>query len=756
MGAYPCTVRRVGEPRVGPGKRRVRGELGAWLRRACRGAVAGIIALVIAGPAMAQGSGDRISGRVTGEDARPLVGARVSIPSLDLGALTDADGRFVLAGVPAGVHTVVIEYLGYETKTVAGVAVEGELVSLHVMLEPRAITVEGITVTAAREAGSDVALLTDRMQAAAVVDAIGAAQIARSPDGNAAAALKRLPGVSVVDGKYVYVRGLGDRYGATTLNGAPLPSPEPDRKVVPLDLVPSSLLESVVSAKTYSPDQPGDHAGGLVQIRTKDFAGSRTFGVSASLGFDTEATFADGLGYAGGGLDYFGIEDGTRALPAALPRDVPLQNLSRAELERIGEAFAGTWGPRPRRLPLNHGFGLTYGDVFEIGERRLGLIGTISHSNAFSNRDGQIERALSASGGAEPVIDFLGTASTHSVALGGLLHLGLELGEDDRISLNAVLNRLTDDEARTFEGLNLDSNANQRNLRIRYLSQSLASAQLSGEHRVGRLGGVGLRWRAAYSLAERYEPNTREMLYREVADGRFLWENFIQSASVFHQDMDEAAAAGGLDVEFPLRGGARRVALSVGSRSRPSCARLPLRPGRERRGIGARTPARSDAHARDDRPQWLRDPRRHLPHGQLRRRSPRPGGLRHGGRRSPAGASRPGWGKSREGRAERLAEGPLRSRARSARRRPADHDGPAPRAQRAARPLGAHESARRRVADARPPAAARAGAVLVRRLRRRLPGPRQHAARALAHHEPRPALGVDPARRCRRFREYVP
>src|SRR5690554_1267726 len=161
MGAYPCTVRRVGEPRVGPGKRRVRGELGAWLRRACRGAVAGIIALVIAGPAMAQGSGDRISGRVTGEDARPLVGARVSIPSLDLGALTDADGRFVLAGVPAGVHTVVIEYLGYETKTVAGVAVEGELVSLHVMLEPRAITVEGITVTAAREAGSDVALLTD-------------------------------------------------------------------------------------------------------------------------------------------------------------------------------------------------------------------------------------------------------------------------------------------------------------------------------------------------------------------------------------------------------------------------------------------------------------------------------------------------------------------------------------------------------------------------------------------------------------------
>lgn len=534
------------------------------------GLFAVLVALVLAVPAAAQtpagarAPGGRLAGRVTGHDAQPLVSARVSVPGLRLAALTDADGRFVLAGLPPGTHTIVVECVGYATKTVTGVVVPDGLVSLDVALEPQAIAVEAITVVASREAGSDAALLADRIRATAVVDAIGSAQIARSPDGDAAAALRRVPGVSVVEGKYVYVRGLGDRYGATTLNGAPLPSPEPDRKAVPLDLIPSSILESVVAVKTYTPDQPGDHAGGLVDVRTRDFAGGRTFKMSASLGFDTEATFADGLGYAGGRWDFLGFEDGTRALPAALPRDVPLRSLARADLERVGEAFAGAWGPKPRRLPMNHGFGLAFGRDFEIGGRRLAILGTIGHATGFTHRDGQIERALSASGGTEPVIDFMGTASTHSVSLGGLLHLGLELGEHDRISLDAVLNRLTDDEARVLEGFNLDTNADQRNLRIRYLSHSLISSQLSGEHRVDAFGGAEVRWRAAYSHAERYEPNTREMLYRRVADGRFLWENFIQSGSIFHQDMDEVGVAGGLDVRIPLPAVGKATSLAFG------------------------------------------------------------------------------------------------------------------------------------------------------------------------------------------------
>lgn len=557
------SMARFAEPRDGLRERH--GRLAVPGRHRAGVIVQALLALVLAVPAAAQAPAGRIAGRVTGEDARPLVNARVSILALGRAVLTDADGRYILTGVPAGTHTIVVEYVGYETKTLAGVVVSGDLVALDVSLEPQAIEVDAITVIASRDAGSDVALLGDRLRAAAVVDAIGAAQIARSPDGDAAAALRRVPGVTVVDGKYVYVRGLGDRYGATTLNGAPLPSPEPDRKVVPLDLVPASFLESVVAAKTYSPDQPGDHAGGLVEIRTRDFAGARTFEVSASLGFDTEATFADGLGHPGGRFGFLGIGTGARTLPAALPGDVPLQSLARPELERVGEAFSGAWGPTPHRLPPDHGFGLAFGRDFGIGGRRLAVLGTIGQSTHYTHREGQIERALSASGGAEPVVDFVGNASTRSVSLGGLLHLGLELSRGGRLSLDAIVNRTAEDEARVLEGFNLDTNADQRNLRLRYLAQSLVGSQLSGEHRLGGAGGAELRWRAAYSVAERYEPDTREMLYRRVADGRFLWENFIQSGSIFHQDMDETGVAGGVDLRIPVPVAARAMSLSLGA-----------------------------------------------------------------------------------------------------------------------------------------------------------------------------------------------
>ncbi len=540
------------------------GEPSAGVRTHARSALTLLGALVLGfgAPAEAQRPHGRVSGRVIGtHDAEPLVNAQVYIPEANTGVLTDLDGRYVLTGVPPGTHTLVVQYVGYATKTITGVKVDGVPVTLDITLTPQAIPFEAITVTATRERGSNAALLADRMRAPVVVDAIGSEQIAGSPDGDAAAALKRVPGVSVVDGKYVYVRGLGERYGNTTLNGAPLPSPEPDRKVVPLDIVPSSLLESVVTAKTYSPDQPGDHAGGLVQINTRDFSGLRLFKVGASVAYNSTTSFADGLGYAGGGLDYFGFDDGTRDLPVALPEDSPLNGLSSGDLERVGEAFAGAWGPAAEKLPLNHGFGFTFGDEIEVGDRLFSFLGSITQSNSYSHRDGQIERVLSSAGAAEPEVDYLGRVSTHSVALGGLLDLGYRIGTTGRVSLNTILSRLTDDEARTFEGFNLDSNTDQRNMRLRYLSQSLIGSQLAGEHRVEALGGTGLKWRAAYSKAERFEPNTREMLYREVADGRFLWENFIQSASLFHQDMDERGVSGGLDLRVPF--GFRSLPASV-------------------------------------------------------------------------------------------------------------------------------------------------------------------------------------------------
>ena len=535
--------------------------------------VAATVALLllagVGGPLAAQNQEEgRIVGRaVSTQTGEPIANAQIHIVGTGIGALSSIDGRYVLRAVPAGTFDIRIESLGYATKTVTGVVVApGATVSVDLSVEPRAIALEALVVTAEAERGNTAALIQERQRAAVVMDAIGSDQISRSPDGDAAAALRRVPGMSVVEGKYAYVRGLGDRYSATTLNGSPLASPVPDRKVIPLDIIPSSMLESIVTAKSYSPDQPGDYAGGLVQLRTRDFPAFRIFNVSASTSYNSASSLQDGLGYPGGGYDFLGFDDGTRDLPAMVPLDRPVTraNFNSAELQSIGQSFAGAWGPSGQSLPVNQSFGLSFGDEFELFGRSFGFLASVNQSSDYGVQSKLIERTFSTSGGADPEVDYAGEVTTHSVSVGGLLNASYELAPTHRLSLNGVYNRLTDDAARTLEGFNLDSNTNQRNTRIQYVAQSLMNAQLRGDHQINSLGDLSIDWRAAATRAERYEPNTRESLYREF-DGTFVWDDFIQSGSVFHQDMVDDGYSGGLNLTLPFNVRGLPASIRVGA-----------------------------------------------------------------------------------------------------------------------------------------------------------------------------------------------
>lgn len=502
-----------------------------------------------------QAQDGKITGRVVDQQTgQPIASAQVFMEDQSAGTLSSIDGRYVLRDLPDGSHTVVVQMIGYASKTVTGVMVQGGgVAALDIGLESAAVDIAGITVEAAVETGSTGALLGERQTEAFVVDAIGSDQIARSPDGDAASALKRVPGLSVVDGKFAYVRGLGERYSSTTLNGAPLASPMPDRKVVPLDIIPSGLLESIVTAKSYSPDKPGDYAGGLVELRTKDFPTSRIFSVSVSSAFNSVSTFERGLRYGGGDTDFLGFDDGSRDLPGLIPDDarVTFPTFSRGDLERFGEAFSGDWGPVLDDLPPNTSLGISFGDDLELFDRSLGLLASANYSNGFARKDGVIERVFASAGVADPEVDYRGDETVRSVSMGGLANLSYEVSPTDRVTANVVYNRLMDDEARVYEGFNLDSNTNQRNYRIRFLTQTLSNAQLKGEHLLGFLGDVKMDWRGSWSRAERYEPNTREVLYRE-SNGEYLFENFVSSGSIFHQNLVDDTYSGALDLSVPF------------------------------------------------------------------------------------------------------------------------------------------------------------------------------------------------------------
>ena len=529
-----------------------------------------LLASAMSVSAQAAGEVGRVSGRIVDEDtARPLSLAQISIAALNTGTLSDVDGRWTMESLPPGTYDVVARLIGYTGKTITGVTVTaGNVTTIDISLPPQAIEMSELSVTVADQRGTASAVLENRQTAAALTDAIVREQISDSPDSDAAAAMARVPGVSIVDKKFVFVRGLGERYGNTTLDGAVMPSPIADRKAVPLDLVPASFIENVSTSKSYLPRQPADYAGGLVQIETRKVPGENFFKVGFGTGMETATTGRTGLAYAGSGLDFLGIDDGLRGLPDLLPTDVPVnrRNLSRAELEAIGEAFAAGWAGTPLDLPFGRSGEFAFATEVPLGSKDLGLLATAHWDDSWNRREGYVERVFASSGLADPEVDYGGDQSTRAVTLGGLLNVDYPLAPSHRISFNGLLNRVTEDQARVLQGFNLDSNTDQRNTRIQYVENSLVQGRLSGKHYFNAFGGTTAGWKGAYSRAGRYEPNTREVLYRE-SSGVFLWDNFIQSGSIFHQDLTEDAINLNLDAQFPIRVNGQAGTIEVGASS---------------------------------------------------------------------------------------------------------------------------------------------------------------------------------------------
>jgi hypothetical protein len=235
-------------------------------------------------PTVIQAQTGQIIGKVLdASTGQGIVDAGVQVVGTTVGVSSGLEGRYRLK-VNAGTVTLQVRRIGYTPKTITGIIVtENSVLVQDITLTAAKIQLAAVSVTAAKEKGTISEALNQQRNATNVVNAITAEQISRSPDGDAAQAAQRISGVTVQDGKYLQVRGLSERYTPAALNGVRIPSPEPERKVVPLDLFPTSLLQDISTSKTFSPDQPGDFAGANVNIRTKEFPSNSE--VNYSLGF---------------------------------------------------------------------------------------------------------------------------------------------------------------------------------------------------------------------------------------------------------------------------------------------------------------------------------------------------------------------------------------------------------------------------------------------------------------------------------------
>lgn len=331
------------------------------------------------------GQSGTISGKLMdGEFNDVLPFANILVKGTTIGTTSDFDGIYSFELAP-GTYTLTFSFLGYTPKEVSEIVVQaGKTVELNVSLLPASAQLDEVVLTTTVRKNTEASVLNLQKNSVTLMDGLSLESIKSAGAGDIADAIKRVPGVSVQEGKYVYVRGLGDRYTKSILNGMDIPGLDPDKNTVQMDIFPTNILENVIVLKSAAADLPADFTGGVVDIVTKDFPTQKQMSLSVSLGYNPGMHFKDNyLSYQGGGTDFLGFDNGGRKLPISPNLDVPSPSNANENhrLEGITRSFDPTLAAERSSSMPDFSLGFSYGNQFHLGDNTLGLIASIDYKN---------------------------------------------------------------------------------------------------------------------------------------------------------------------------------------------------------------------------------------------------------------------------------------------------------------------------------------------------------------------------------------
>jgi len=530
----------------------------------------------------------KITGKVVDSNSgETLIGVNVVIQNTTRGTSTDIDGNYTLSNLDSGSYNLVFSYVSYAKKIVEGIEVKpGETTKIEISLSPDTEQLEEVVVSARSVENNEAALLAKRQKSVSFSDAISAETISQTGAGDAAAAMKKVVGASVREGKYVYVRGLGDRYTGAQLNGADLPSADPNQKSFQMDLFPSNLLDNITTIKTFTPDKPGDFTGGLVDVKTKDFPDSFTFQASASTTINSNSSFEDILLSQTSGTDFLGFDNGRRDMPDEIERFVgnPFDELEIPEinqvsdlssedaqlLDQLSQQFNNEMGPTQEAVPVNQSFSASIGDLLQIGGRDFGYSASVSYKQSYEFYDDGRNGRWVQVGSADQTdiltsnLELDDTKGSQNVDIGGLLNMSYRLADDHRIGTTIMRTQSGSNEGRFLTGTfqdELNQNTTFQSRTIHYTERSLTSVQLKGKSFFEKLGATTVNWSGSYAKNTQEEPDFR-LFPNQINDlsNIGLGEVFqIPSNNVsflpsrFFRDLNEDKFEASVDVKIPFK-----------------------------------------------------------------------------------------------------------------------------------------------------------------------------------------------------------
>lgn len=496
-----------------------------------------------------------IKGNIIDEKTKEtMIGANVTVEGTELGTVTDLDGNFEVENVPAGIYTILITNIGYANNTIEKVRVEaGKTTMINTSMSEESLLLQTVEVKAQRKTDSEVSVVSEIKQLSNIAVGVSSQQITKTQDRDASQVVRRVPGVSIFDDRFIVVRGLNERYNTVLLNDIITPSTEVDVKSFSFDLIPSTAIDRMMVFKSPSADLPGDIAGGAIKIYTKTVPDGDNVSVGFTIGYRGNATGANVLDYQGSNLDGLGFGANYRNLPSNFPSTRKV--ITNASTEEVIDRFRNLnpyYSASNKTVTPDFRGNINLSKRFFIGNKELTTISYINYSNTNTYQQMLQNRYLFDESVQSTFSD---DNYTNNVRLGAMSNWSLILNPKNKIEFRNIFNQLATKETVIRKGSLFENNLEVANQSFRYEQKSILSSQLSGTHELNEK--TRFKWIGGFGYTKRTEPDFRRFTSsRELgAEGAFKidLQQFesptLQQAARFWSNMDEFVITGTASVD---------------------------------------------------------------------------------------------------------------------------------------------------------------------------------------------------------------
>ena len=508
-----------------------------------------------------------ISGQLTDkENGELLMGATVLLQGTQMGSVADFDGNFQISSIPNGNYTLEVKCLGYKAITMP-ITANGIPIALNFQMESDTKVLEGVMIVGKADRNTISAMTKLQQKSTSMLTGITSQDIQRTPDRNTSDVLKRVSGTTVQDNKFVVIRGLADRYNVALMNGLTLPSSEPDRRAFSFDIFPASMMSNLVIYKTATPDLPGEFAGGVIELNTKDVPDEPFFQVSLGSIYNSISTFQPYSFYEGSNTDVLGFDRSARPLQDGVTKAA----LNGPDRFAVSKLVPNDWNvSQHSSMRPNYNVNFSGGTTTKLFGNDLGMVGALTYSNNFKYFN---QQRAEYNVDTTRLFTYNDASYQNDVSVGGLLNLAYKIGENSKITLNNIVNQRGEDLFILRDGIEIEQERFNTSYAMWYKSTRLLSTQLRGEHALGS-NGIVLKWGGSVNSIDRTTPSFRRMTYYKNFDAQEGDPYFAvipvgapspNFAGRFYSDQNELMYNANTDLSIPYKLFKKQNSLKAGS-----------------------------------------------------------------------------------------------------------------------------------------------------------------------------------------------